>query len=164
MLQQGEAIAGLHMGFIDPGQIQLRARRNPQVIRSMLDDERELDSDAQKDLFIQQALDRAFIFQSSGLRDYVYEALRERGAVNSSELSAANMQELLNLSHAIEVGAAANLSSQYQFVIEQDSSLLSLPPSVQGDYFICRDQFTIRLLSSDAPSDNRAPATTSELS
>lgn len=154
LLQQGEAIAGLHMGFIDPAQIQLRARRNPQLIRSTLEEEKALDIDAQKTLFIQQALDRAFIFQSSNLRDYVYQALRERGEISSRELVADSMQALLNLSHAVEVGAAGNLSSRYYFRVEQEDAWLAVAPRVQdGQYFMRRDEFIIRLLDNQALSE-----------
>ena len=153
LLQQGEAIAGLHMGFIDPAQIQLRERRNPQRVRSTLDEDKALDVAAQKELFIQQALDRAFILQSSSLRDYVHQALAERGQISSRELSAGNMQELLNLSHAVEVGAAANLSARFRFEVHQEPPWLHGQPLIQGDdYFVRRDEFIIRLLDSGTNS------------
>ena len=154
LLQQGEAIAGLHMGFVDPAQIQLRARRNPQIIRSTLDEDKTLDVAAQKELFIQMALDKAFILHSGNMRDYVYQALALGGQVSSRELGANTMQELLNLSHAIEVGAAENLSSRFRFVIEQDSLWLQESPRIQGDtYFKQRDEFMIRLLDNGMPNE-----------
>lgn len=147
LLEQGEAIASIQMGFVDPAQIQLRAPRNIQVVRSMLDEDRALDADAQKALFVQQALDKAFILQSSSLRDYVHAALVQKGQIKSSELQAKNMQELLNLSHAIEVGAAANLSSRYRFSISQDADWLHAQPLVNSDkYFKQRDEFVISLI------------------
>jgi hypothetical protein len=154
LLQQGEVIAGLHMGFVDPAQIQLRARRNPQIVRSTLDEDKALDLEAQKELFIQLALDKAFILQSSNLRDYVHQALAQDGQVSSRELEATTMQELLNLSHAIEVGAAENLSSRFRFVIEQDSNWLQESPRIQSDnYFTQRDEFMIRLLDNGIPNE-----------
>ncbi len=147
LLEQGEAIASIQMGFIDPAQIQLRAPRNTQVVRSMLDEDKALDAEAQKMLFIQQALDKAFILQSSSLRDYVHTALVQKGQIKSSELQAKNMQELLNLSHAIEVGAAANLSSRYRFSITQNADWLHAQPLVDSDkYFKQRDEFVISLI------------------
>lgn len=146
-LARGESIASLHMGFVDPAQIQLRAPRTIQVVRSMLDEDKTLDLEAQKTLFIQQALDKAFILQSSSLRDYVHNALAEKGQISSGELEAKSMQELLNLSHAIEVGAAANLSSRYRFEIEQRTEWLQGTPRVTKDkYFKQRDGFVIRLI------------------
>ncbi len=146
LIEQGEAIASIQIGFIDPAQIQLRAPRNTHVVRSMLDEEKALDVEAQKSLFIQQALDKAFILQSSSVRDYVYHALLEKGQIHSSALQASSMQELLNLSHAIEVGAANNLSSRYQFSVHQNSEWLHHQPLIaDGEYFKNRDEFVIRL-------------------
>lgn len=154
LLEQGETIASIQMGFIDPAQIQLRAPRNIQVVRSMLDEDKALDADAQKSLFIQQALDKAFILQSSSVRDYVHQALLEKGEVRSSALQASNMQELLNLSHAIEVGAADNLSSRYRFTVQQNSEWLHQQPLVTGDaYFKQRDEFVIRLTDEGKPNE-----------
>jgi hypothetical protein len=113
----------------------------------MLDEDKALDAEAQKTLFIQQALDKAFVLQSSSLREYVQSALVTTGKIKSSDLQANNMQELLNLSHAIEVGAAANLSSRYRFVINQDAEWLHAQPLVNTDqYFKQRDEFVISLI------------------
>lgn len=154
LLDQGEMIAGIQMGFIDPAQIQLRAPRNIQMVRSMLDEDKALDAEAQKALFIQQALDQAFILQSSNVRDYVHAALLEKGEIRSSELHANTMQELLNLAHAIEVGAAANLSSRYKFVVCQQSEWLHEQPLVTNNmYFKQRDEFVISLTDEGKPHE-----------
>lgn len=146
-IEQSENLAGLHMGFVDPAQIQLRAPRSIQVIRSQLDEDKALDAEAQKNLFIQQALDKAFILQSASIRDYVHAALADQGSISSSELQASNMQELLGLSHAIEVGAAANFSSRYRFAVQQQDEWLQGPPRIQQDkYFKQRDEFIISLI------------------
>lgn len=153
-LAQGEAIASIQVGFIDPAQIQLRAPRAIQVVRSAIDEDKALDTEAQKALFVQQALDKAFILQSSSLRDFVHKALVHKGHINSRDLHAKNMQELLNLSHAIEVGAAANLSSRYHFEVTQDSTWLHSQPLVTSDkYFTQRDEFVIRLIDDGATHD-----------
>ena len=147
LLEQGSAIASINIGFVDPAQIQLRAPRSVQIVRSTLDEDKALDVEAQKDLFIQQALDKAFILQSSSLRDYVHNALKKTGEIHSSELAAGSMPELLNLSHAIEVGAAANLSSRYRFEIDQHAAWLHGEPLISTDnYFLQRDEFVIRLI------------------
>lgn len=154
LMEQGETVASFQMGFIDPAQIQLRAPRNIQVVRSMLDEDKALDTEAQKSLFIQQALDRAFILQSSNVRDYVHTALMKTGEVHSSELHANNMQELLNLSHAIEVGAAENLASRYRFIVRQQSEWLHEQPLVTDDtYFKQRDEFVISLTDEGKPHE-----------
>ncbi|GGY71228.1 hypothetical protein GCM10011613_14840 [Cellvibrio zantedeschiae] len=145
--QQGETLASMQLGFVDPSQIQLRAARAQQIVRSAVDGDKALDAEAQKEIFIQQALDRAFILQGSEIREYVQKALATSGSLNSRQLNATNMQELLNLAHAIEVGAADNLSSRFRFSIDQDLTWLHEPPQIQDDhYFKRRDQFVISLL------------------
>lgn len=146
-VQQGQILAGMQLGFVDPAQIQLRASRQQQVVRSTLEGDKALDVEAQKEIFIQQALDKAFILQGSEIRQYVQQALAESGSVNSRHLNATNMQELLNLAHAIEVGAADNLSSRFRFAVTQEQDWLHSAPQIQDDqYFRQRDQFVISLL------------------
>jgi hypothetical protein len=148
-VQQGETLAGMLLGFVDPAQIQLRAARQQQVVRSTLEGDKALDVEAQKEIFIQQALDKAFILQGSEIRLYVQKALSENGSVNSRQLGASNMQELLNLAHAVEVGAADNLSSRFRFAVTQEQDWLHAEPQVQDDqFFKQRDQFVISLLDS----------------
>jgi hypothetical protein len=153
-LAQGESLASLQMAYIDPAQIQMRAPRAIQIIRSQVDEDKALDAAAQKNLFIQQALDRAFILQSSSIRDYVHQALAEKGSVSSRELKAANMLELLGLSHAVEVGAASNLNSRYKFVVHQEDDWLHESPRVRNDkYFKQRDEFVISLIDEGDPRE-----------
>jgi len=144
--QQGEILASMKLGFIDPAQIQLRAARQQQVVSSTVDGDKALDIEAQKEIFIQQALDQAFILQGSEVRNYVQKALAENGTINSRQFSASNMKELLNLAHAIEVGAADNLSSRFRFVIVQEKEWLYESPGIKDQYFKQRDQFMISLI------------------
>ncbi|RYZ94770.1 MAG: hypothetical protein EOO68_19695 [Moraxellaceae bacterium] len=148
--RHAEVLSGMQLAFIDPAQIQMRAPRQQYVIRSAIDQEKALDLDAQKEIFIQQALDKAFVLQSSEVRHYVHQALSNTGRVNSRHLTASTMQELLNLSHAVEVAASDNLSSHYHFTIEQDAEWLHSLPQIQDDYYFKqRDQFVITLKGDD---------------
>ena len=149
-MQTSPTLDAMQLAFIDPGQLQLRTPWKKSVVRSGIDAESALDPEAQKALFIQQLLDQAFSIQASSLRDYVQIALADTGYINSRQLSATNMPELLNLAHAIEVGAINNLSSRYQFSVEQKPEWLSEAPRVQqDDYFTQRDEFIIRLIESE---------------
>lgn len=147
----GEEAASLQMGFIDPSQIQLRMPRPIHVIRSELDADKALDVEAQREIFVQQALDRAFILQSSNIRDFVAKSLLEKGEVNSRDLRAESMQDLLSLAHTIEAGSSPNLSSVYEFSVHQDDEWLQSAPRVEGDeYFTRRDEFVIRLKNEES--------------
>lgn len=148
--QQGDHLAAMQLGFVDPAQIQLRAPRQQQVIRSALDNDKPLDIAAQKEIYIQQILDKAFILQGSAVRDYVQQSLSTTGEINSRHLAAATMQELLNLAHAVEVGSVDNLSSRFRFSITQEADWLHTSPNIQDDqYFKQRDEFVIKLLESE---------------
>ncbi|HTF84147.1 MAG TPA: Wadjet anti-phage system protein JetA family protein [Cellvibrio sp.] len=141
---------GMQLAFIDPGQIQLRTPWQKTVVRSSVDQDKALDPVAQKEIFIQQALDRAFIVQGSAVRDYIHSALAQTGRVNSRQLSASSMPELLNLAHAIEVGAINNLSSELRFEVTQSADwLASMPRIEQDDYFVRRDEFVITLIENN---------------
>jgi hypothetical protein len=147
LLANSEPFNAMQLAFVDPAQIQLRAPWQKNIVNSVVQQTQSLDSEAHKAIFIQQALDQAFIVQGSALRDYVYSALTKTGRVNSKHLTATTMPELLNLAHAIEVGALENLSSRYSFRVEQDPLLLAQPPAiVQDHYFTRRDEFAIILL------------------
>lgn len=148
--QHSLAIASMKLAFIDPGQIQLRTHWQKTVIRSAVEQEKSLDPEAQKGLFIQQALDRAFIIQGSVVREYVHAALMDTGRINSRQLTANNMAELLSLAHAIEVGALNGLSAPFYFQVEQDSRWLQDAPRIQGDdCFSRRDEFVILLVENN---------------
>jgi hypothetical protein len=155
LAQHHADLNGMKLGFIDPGYIQLRTPWQRTVVRSSLEPEKALDPAAEKELFIQQALDQAFIVQGSMVREYIYTALAQTGRVNSRQLSAASMQELLSLAHAIEVGAINNLSSGLRFTVTQDAEWLAGAPRIeQDDYFIRRDEFVITLIENKHDSFN----------
>lgn len=148
--QQREPLSSMHLGFIDPAQIQLRARRQQQIVRSTLENDKPLDVEAQKAIYIQQILDKAFILQGSNVREYVQEALASSGRINSRHLSASTMQELLNLAHAVEVGSVDNLSSRFRFVITQEAQWLESSPNIQNDnYFKQRDEFVVSVIDDE---------------
>ncbi len=84
------------------------------------------------------------------MRDYIHSALAQTGRVNSRQLSASSMPELLNLAHAIEVGAINNLSSELRFEVTQSADwLVSTPRIEQDDYFVRRDEFVIALIENN---------------
>lgn len=148
---EAESLATIKLGYLDPAQIQLRAPRSIQVVHSTVDADKPLDPDAQKAIYIQQMLDKAFVLQSSAVREYVQTALNGTGEINSRDLPVANMQDLLHLSHAIEVASVDNLSSNYRFSIDQLPDSLSAQPLVQEDsYLKARDEFTIKLVSAES--------------
>ncbi len=150
LLRHSDELNNMQLGFIDPGQMQLRMPWQKKVINHSVDSIQPLDPAAHKALFIQQALDQAFVVQGSAVRDYVYMALVDTGRVSSRHLTINSMPELLSLAHAIEVGALENLSSKFRFQIEQNSEWLEESPRIKQDnYFSCRDEFDILLIENN---------------
>lgn len=148
---EAESLATIKLGYVDPAQIQLRAPRAIQVVHSTVEADKPLDPEAQKSLFIQQMLDKAFVLQSSAIRDYVQAALEDKNEINSRNLSVESMQDLLHLSHAIEVASVDNLSSQYRFAIEQSAERLLESPGIQDEaYLYARDEFVIKLIRTES--------------
>jgi len=64
--------------------------------------------------------------------------------VDTRQLPVETATDLLAVSHAIEVGAAANLSSEYRFEVTPIEGEIH-----QSDYFHQQDVFEIRLLNSN---------------
>lgn len=145
--EHGEPWSAVHLGYVDPGQLVLRDRRAKPAVRSDLDDDQPLDGEAQKQMFIEQALDQAFTIQGSEVRHFVQRALSETGRVSSRELNAESIPELLSLARATEVGAAANLASDFGFRVYQNSEWLQESPRItDGPYFSQRDEYIIELI------------------
>ncbi len=145
--QQGVLLDGVRLGYLDPGQIQLRSPREPKRRALSVGEDKPLDMEAHKQLFIQQLLDQAFSVQSKDIRDFVYRALVDTGRIHSRQLSATSVPELLSLARAIEVGASQNLSSAYRFHVDQPrESLLGNPQVEENRFFTRRDEFTIELI------------------
>lgn len=153
--EHGSDWSAMHLGYLDPGQLVLRERRDRNPIRSDLDEDKPLDRDAQKQLFIQQALEQAFTLQGKDVRAFVQQALDESGRISSRDLVAESLPELLSLARASEVGASANLSSEFGFRVHQDDQWLQDSPRItDGGYFSRRDEYTIELTEgTHEPSD-----------
>ncbi len=148
----GTDLAGVTLGYLDPGQIQLRERSARRVVQSRVIEEQGIDRDARRELYIQQALDQAFAIQSADVRGYIHDALRHTGQINTRHLPVNSARELLALAQAIQVGSADNLSSEFRLRVtplSQDGEGQWLPQSaaaVVDDFFHRRDEFVIELI------------------
>ena len=154
--QAALSLSGVALGYLDPSQIQLRNRADKRVVISRVEEGQQLDREARRELFVQQALDQAFAVQGTEIRQYIATALATTGRINTRHLPVHNARELLSLAHAIEVGAADNLSSDYRFVVSplsaDEEGKQWLPDSAgirEGDYFIRRDEFIIELIEAN---------------
>ncbi len=148
-----DRLASAQCGYLDPEQMVLRTRAAKRIVSARVEEAQAVDQDARRELYISQALDSAFGLQSADLRAYLMRSLANTGRVNSRHLPINNAKELLSVAHAIQVGAAENLSSDYRFrvspVSDDGEGRQWLPSSVRfedGDYFTYRDEFVIELI------------------
>lgn len=130
------------LGYLDPSMIRLhnrRVRREYQldVIEDRIED---FDQGARKELLVQQWLDQAFLINDNQVRQYLVSHLTRGETVRTSSLPVKTAGELLSLSHAIEVGSANSLSSEFKFVV----NYINEDP-VRSEYFDQHDLFEISL-------------------
>ncbi|MEJ2044967.1 MAG: DUF5716 family protein [Reinekea sp.] len=130
------------IGLLDPAHMRLHNRQAKRDFSLDVaeDREEEFDREAHKELFIQQWLDQAFLINDGQVRDYLVKNLMAGASIKTNELPVNTAGDLLNLSHAIEVGSANSLTTDLQFSV----SYIDSEP-VQTDYFQQQDQFEIRL-------------------
>ena len=136
----GEALAQFRLGFVDPDGLRLQSKRILRQVNSQLEEFVEMSSDARRDIYLQQILDQAFSINNQNLRNYINDALNKGHRIHSSRLPVRNASELLMLAHAIEVGSADTLSSEFRFHVEATGERSS------NDYFLGMDDFTIELI------------------
>lgn len=143
-------LAAMRLQLIDPAHIKIQERRQAALVTTAVAEVPALDPVAERELLIQQLLDQAFVIDNSGLREYVFRALRAGDKVSSRHLPVDNARDLLAMAHVIEVGAVNNLSSRYQFAVE------FVGEDAASEYFHRQDEFMITLTA--APADETSHA------
>lgn len=137
----GDNLALLNAALVDPnGALRLNASRTPRVVNTFADDFGEVDEHSRRELFIQQAVEQAFAMNNQEMRDYLVAALKGGQRIQSHQLPVGNAKDLLMSAHAIELGAASDLSSEYQFAITVTGQ------STATEYYESSDEFVIELI------------------
>ncbi len=137
----GERLATLHVGFADPDSLRLHNRRTRRTVNTAVEAEHEEHPTERRELFVRQALERAFTINNRELRDYLVEALAGGQAVRTSSLPVRNARELLQAAHAIEAGTA--VTGTYRFRVEPTGE------RVRTDYYEAMDEYVIELLEGE---------------
>ncbi len=140
--QASELMSVPQVGLLDPAHMRLHNRQARRDFQLDVPEDRyeEFDTDAHKELVVQQWLDQAFLINDNQVRNYLVRNLMAGQSVSTSELPVNTAADLLNLSHAIEVGSANSLSTDLQFTVEYTGSA-----PVSSEYFYQQDLFEIRL-------------------
>ncbi len=130
------------IGLLDPAHMRLHNRRAKRdfSLDVAQDNETEFDQDAHKELVVQQMLDQAFLINDNQVRHYLVRHLMAGHSVTTADLPVNSAADLLNLSHAIEVGSANSLSTDLQFSVD-----FAGKPPVTTEYFSQQDLFEIKL-------------------
>jgi hypothetical protein len=138
----GELMSVPQVGLLDPAHMRLHNRRVKREydLDVAEDSAEEFDKDAHKELVVQQWLDQAFLINDNQVRNYLVKNLMSGETVKTSELPVATAADLLNLSHAIEVGSANSLSTDLQFTVEYTGN-----QPISTEFFSKHDLFEIRL-------------------
>ena|SRR5690554_3114761 len=139
MEKAGEAMASLNLELVDPAQVQLREQRTQRLVQSRMVQLEEPDQDTLRALATQQLLDKAFNINGGALRDYLREALGSSRRIDNRDLPINNAQDLLALSHVIELGSADHAATGFRLRIEPTQ------PITDEYYFSRRDGFLLEL-------------------
>ncbi|MFD2230290.1 Wadjet anti-phage system protein JetA family protein [Alkalimarinus sediminis] len=137
--QAGQLMSGVKLELVDPAQNTLRDNRSRRVVDSLVAEDHAVDESARKELFIQHALDQAFNINQQDLRNFLVRSLRGGEKINSKHFQITQASDLLAATHAIEIAAANNLSSEYRFNVVPTGDITS------NDYLLAADDFTIEI-------------------
>lgn len=148
--QAAEKMAVPSIELIDPAQVKLAAPRQRRQIDAVLNDDMgALDIDARKETYVQQVLDQAFLVNQQSLRQYVSQQMISGEKVSTRHMPINTAQDFLAVAHAIGLGAADGLSSEFQFVVEPDTGTDAEAAKDSG-YFIQKDHFTFQLIEKES--------------
>ncbi len=130
--------------LVDPAQVRMHAPRTRQVIEASLDDGKgDFDVDARREIYVQQVLDQAFLVNQQAMRSFMSSKLSSGKKVSTRDIPIDTAQDFIAVAHAISLGAADGLSSEFEFLIDYDEN----PRQEDGDgYFIKKDHFTFELV------------------
>lgn len=147
----GWAMAGVNVGFPDPGALRLYTGQTRRTVNSSAEEHGALPKDARRELFIQQTLEKAFVINRQELAEYLRQSLADGHAIHTQNLPMRSASELLLSAHAIEAASAdldsGRPSSEFRFRIAPTGQ------QVRGDYFDERDEFTIELIGLERNAD-----------
>lgn len=138
--QAAVAMATLRLGLVDPAILRLHAGRQRRIVNSAIETHAPMDKASRRELFIQQALQKAFLVNNREMGEFILSALKNGHRVHSSQLPVHDARDLLMAAHAIEAGTAGRQSSEFCFVVQPTGQ------RVQTGYYRMTDDFIIELV------------------
>ncbi len=139
-----DCLATLDLGVADPTSLRLFAGRQRRVVNTASEEHAPMDKAARRELFVEQALQKAFVVNNREVGQYIIEALKSGHRIHSKQLPVHSARDLLMAAHAIEAGAAGRQSSEFRFHVQATGH------RVQTDYYAMTDDFIIELVEQAA--------------
>lgn len=137
-----EAMATLKVGFVDPDQLRLYNTTRKRRVQTLAEGEPTDDAETRRRLFVQQALERAFVINNQEIYDYVVAALAGGHEIRTTALPMRDARELLYAAHALEIGAANARASSAGLRFE----VRPTGHRARNEYFDGMDEFAIRVV------------------
>ncbi|MCJ8315289.1 MAG: DUF5716 family protein [Pseudomonadales bacterium] len=141
--QAGQQLTQMNVGFVDPGNVFLHAKRKHHIIDTFMDEGGDFDPMAHKELYIQQMLDQAFFINDNNIRVFLAEQLMAKNKVSTKDLPIKTADDLLALTHAIEAASQSGNKQALMFNIEPTGNVVS------NDYLDSYDEFIISLIENE---------------
>ena len=135
-----DTMATLRLGLADPAILRLHAGRQRRTVNTSSEEHAPMNKASRRELFIQQALQKAFMVNNQQMEEFIVSALRNGHRIHSKQLPIQDASDLLMAAHAIEAGAAGRRSSEFSFHIQPTGQ------RVQTEYFHITDDFIIELV------------------
>jgi hypothetical protein len=139
-----EHMAGLDMGFVDPGHLRLLNTDRKRRVDTRAEVPGLDDPVARRRLFVEQALERAFAMNNRQLYDYLVATLAGGHEIRTTALPIRDARELLYAAHALEVGAAGWEGMGFRFEV------VATERRVATEFFAMTDEFVVRLVEEAA--------------
>ncbi|BCE02098.1 Wadjet anti-phage system protein JetA family protein [Marinicellulosiphila megalodicopiae] len=141
----GTKLTQMNVGFIDPANVFLHAKRKHNNIDMFMDEGGDFDPMAHKEMYIQQMLDQAFFINDSAIRTFLTEQLMTHNQVSTKDIPIQSAQDLLVLTHAIEAASQSSDGAARLFNIEPTGNIVS------NEYLQSYDEFVISFHESEIP-------------
>lgn len=132
-----DELAPAQLGYIDPEQVRLHARRKKPEVQTRLPNTPEADQREALGQFLERRLEQAFQVNDGRLRQYVSQQLSQQKAVCNSELDIDSAEALLSAANLTTLAGAR--SDEFQIHIEPTGKQFS------SEYFDAADEFRIEL-------------------
>ncbi len=136
LMRMGDSMASVRIGLLDPAQVRLHKARRVHRVDALIMDVPDADDSALKTLFIQNALDQAFVINDRNTRDYVVRLLSHGDRIHTKHLTVLTASDLLAASHAIELSSANQMSSDYRFTVTPTGDRIGNAYLTEADDFI----------------------------